>query len=111
MLFHLPTAQAVQQRLRLLNTGPDQNPTVVVGHLDGRSLAGAGFGEVLYLINSGEQAETLQLPTLRGKRFQLHPVHLAAGAADRRVADQSRWDPRSGTVNVPARSAVVFVLP
>ena len=111
MLFRLPTAQAVQQRLRLLNTGPDQNPTVVVGHLDGRGLAGAGFGEVLYLINSGEQAETLQLPTLRGKRFQLHPVHLAAGAADRRVADQSRWDPRSGTVGVPARSAVVFVLP
>ena len=110
-LFRLPTAQAVQQRLRLLNTGPDQNPAVVVGHLDGRGLAQAGFAEALYLVNSGTQSATLQLPILRSKGLQLHPVHLAAEAADKRVAEQSRWDPHSATVGVPARSAVVFVLP
>ena len=88
---------------------PIRTHPVVVGHLDGRGLAGAGFGEVLYLINTSEQTETLQLPTLRGKGLQLHPVHLAAGAADRRVAEQSRWEPSSASVRVPARSVVVFV--
>ena len=110
VLFRLPTAQAVQQRLRFLNTGADQNPTLVVGHLDGRGLAGAGVGELLYLLNTSTQTETLQLPTLRGKGLELHPVHLAAAAADKRVAEQARWESSSASVRVPARSVVVFVL-
>jgi len=40
----------------------------------------------------------------------LHPVHLAAGAADTRAA-QATYDAGSGTFTIPARTAVVFVVP
>jgi pullulanase len=113
-LFRLRTAADVQQRLTLLNTGPQQQPTVVVGHLDGRGWPAAagpvGFAEVLYVVNAGTTASRLVLPTLQGRAFELHPVHLAATAGDKRVAAQARWDASSGTLLVPARSALVYVL-
>ncbi len=108
-LLRLPTAQAVSERLTLLNTGPEQLPTLMVGHLQGRGLPGAGFAELLYLINADKQAATLTLPTLKGRAFVLHPVHRAAGAADLRVRESS-WDATSGTVTVPARTALVYVV-
>ncbi len=108
-LFRLPTARGVQQRLRFLNTGPQQNPAVMVGHLNGRALRRAGYADVLYLINSGTEPAELQLPELRGTALQLHPVHRAPSAADPRVAAQAAWDASTATVRTPPRSAVVFV--
>jgi len=109
-LFRLPDAAAVGQRLHFLNTGPEQEPTLQVAHLDGRGLAGAGFAEVVYAINVDKLAHTLSLPTLRGRSWVLHPVHLAIGAADQRVR-QASLDSASGALTVPARTAVVFVVP
>lgn len=116
VLFRLRTAADVQQRLRLLNTGPDQVPTLVVGHLDGRGadgrpLAGAGFAALLYAINVAPEATTLTLPELRGQPFVLHPVHLAPTAADPRPAQAARWDAATATLHVPARTALVYVQP
>ncbi|HJW46503.1 MAG TPA: pullulanase-type alpha-1,6-glucosidase [Lysobacter sp.] len=108
-LFRLRSAQDVQQRLRFRNTGAEQNPVVVVGHLDGNGYAGANFREVLYLLNVSPQAQTLVLPEEAGKRYVLHPVLRAEGAADARV-HEARVDPRSGRFVVPARTAVVFVV-
>jgi pullulanase len=67
-LWRLPTAQAVSQRLTLLNTGPGQIPTLMVGHLQGRGWPGAGFAEVLYFINSDVQAARLTCPACRAAR-------------------------------------------
>jgi pullulanase len=110
-LFRLRTADEVMKRLTFHNTGPDQVPTCIVGHLDGRGLQGAGFAEVLYAINVGKEAMPLALPALQGRPFQLHPVHLAPNAADTRVPAQARWDSATGTLLVPARTAVVYVAP
>ncbi len=109
-LFRLRTADAVAARLTLHNTGPAQEPTVVVGQLDGRGLAGAGFAEVLYAINVNAQAVVLPLPALRGRAYRLHPVHRAAGAADQRPLEASRWDADSGTLTLPPRTALAYVL-
>jgi pullulanase-type alpha-1,6-glucosidase len=109
-LFRLRTADAVAKRLTLHNTGPAQEPTVVVGQLDGRGLAGAGFAEVLYAINVNPQPVLLPLPALRGRAYHLHPVHLAADAADQRPAEASRWDAASGTLTLPPRTALAYVL-
>jgi pullulanase-type alpha-1,6-glucosidase len=110
-LFRLRTADEVSRRLTLLNTGPDQDPTVLVGQLDGRGLAGAGFGELLYAINANPQAVTLKLPTLQGRRYQLHPVHLAARATDQGPRQAAQWDAAAATLTVPGRTALVYVLP
>jgi pullulanase len=109
-LFRLRSADDVSKRLTFHNTGPDQVPTCIVGHLDGRGVQGAGFAEVLYAINVGKEPAQLTLPALRDRAFSLHPVHSAPSAADARVAAQARWDAASGALLVPARAAVVFVV-
>lgn len=108
-LFRLRSAQDVQQRLRFHNTGPEQNPAVIAGHLDGEGYEGARFGEVLYLVNVSPDTQTLVLPEEADKRYVLHPVHRAGTAADRRPLS-ARYRARDGRVVVPARTAVVFVV-
>ena len=61
-MLRLRTASEVAARLTLHNTGPAQMPTLMAGHVDGRGLAGAGFAELLYLINADKQAATLEVP-------------------------------------------------
>jgi pullulanase len=108
-LFRLRSGDDVKARLTFLNTGSGQVPTVLAGHLDGNGYAGAGFKEVLYLVNVDKQPQTLTLATLQGKAFVLHPVHSAATAADKRAATAG-YNAASGTFTVPARTAVVFVV-
>ena len=109
-LFRLRTAADVAERLRFLNTGPDQVPEVIAGHLQGRGYPGAGFSEVLYLVNVDTETHVLQFDDERGKHYVLHPVHRAPGAGDRRAAEQAHHDAETGRFTVPARTAVVFVV-
>jgi pullulanase len=109
-LFRMRSADEVAKRLTFHNTGKNQVPTTIVGHLDGRGLAGARFAEMLYAINVGKESTRLALPALKDRRFGLHPVHLAANAADSRPAAQARWDAATGTLEVPARTALVWVM-
>jgi len=107
-LLRLRTAEDIKARLTFLNTGSAQEATVLVGRLDGTGYAGANFDELVYFINVDKTGKQLTLPTLAGHALELHPVHLAATAADQR-ARQASFDPLSGTARVPARTAVVFV--
>ncbi|MBB6065233.1 pullulanase-type alpha-1,6-glucosidase [Pseudoxanthomonas broegbernensis] len=109
-LFRLRSAEEVSARLVFPNSGPAQNPLAIAGHLDGRGHPGAGFGQVLYLINAAPQAQVLELPSERGKRYVLHPVHRAPGAADHRPREQARFDSARGRFTVPPRTALVYVL-
>ncbi|MFN9451706.1 MAG: pullulanase-type alpha-1,6-glucosidase [Rubrivivax sp.] len=109
-LLRLRSAADIRQRLRFFNTGPQQNPRVLAGHIDGRGYAGAGFAELLYLVNVDTAPQTLVLPELAGRAYELHPVHRAPQATDPRPARDARWEPASGTVTVPPRTAVVYVL-
>jgi pullulanase len=108
-LFRLRSADEVKGRLLFHNTGSVQVPTVLVGHLDGVGLPGAGFRELVYLVNVDKVAQSVTVEPLKDLPLELHPVHQAPGAADRRAAS-ARFDPASGRFNVPARTAVVFVV-
>ncbi|MCA1713663.1 MAG: DUF3372 domain-containing protein [Gammaproteobacteria bacterium] len=109
-LFRLRSADDIRQRLRFYNTGPEQNPMVIAGHLEGAGHPGAGFEEILYLVNVEETAQELLLPAERGKRYVLHPVHGSAGAADARPREAARYEADSGRFVVPPRTAVVYVV-
>jgi pullulanase/glycogen debranching enzyme len=109
-LFRLRGAADIEARLRFLNTGPDQVPEVIAAHLQGDSYPGAGFREILYLVNVDREPHALQFDAERGKRYVLHPVHRAPAAADRWAADEAHYDPQAGRFTVPARTAVVFVV-
>jgi hypothetical protein len=100
----------VQQRLRFLNTGAAQVPTVLVGHLDGDGYPGAGFHELLYFINVDTQARTLSLPGEAGKAWRLHPVQSSKTAADSRPLREARVELASGSFTVPPRTALVYVV-
>ncbi len=109
-LLRLRSADDIRQRLTLLNTGPAQNPVVLVGHVDGRGYPGATFRELLYAVNADPRPQVLRLETLRGHAFELHPVHRAPAAGDPRPAREAAFDPATGQLTVPARTAVVFVV-
>jgi pullulanase len=109
-LLRLRTAADIKARLSFLNTGSAQEPTVLVGRVDGVGYPGANFDELVYLINVDKTAKQLTLPTLAGRALQLHPVHTAANAADAR-ARQATFDSSTGSFSLPARTAVVFVAP
>ena len=108
-LFRLGSADEVSKRLAFRNAGPAQNPLVIAGHLDGEGMDGA-FREVLYLLNVSPHAQMLVLPKEAGKHYVLHPLQAAADAADAR-ARQARYRARDGRIEVPGRTAVVFVIP
>ena len=105
-LFRLRSAAEVQARLSFENVGPDQNPLVIDGHLDGKDLEGANFREIEYLVNVSPETQSLLLPAQAGKRWVLHPVQRAG--ADARVREAS-VSPQ-GIFTVPARTAVVWVI-
>ncbi|MFN3861755.1 MAG: alpha-1,6-glucosidase domain-containing protein, partial [Roseateles sp.] len=107
-LLRLRTAEDIKARLSFLNTGSAQEPTVLVGRLNGVGYPGANFSELVYLINVDKTAKTLTLPALAGRPLALHPVHTAADAADLR-ARQATFDRATGSFSLPARTAVVFV--
>ncbi len=106
-LLRLRTAADIRARLRFHNLGSGQLPTVLVGHVDGAGYAGANFAELAYFINAGLSDQTVPVPALAGKAFELHPVH--ASGTDRRAASAS-YAAGSGTFTIPARTAVVFVV-
>ncbi len=107
-LLRLRTANDIKARLSFLNTGSNQEATVLVGRVDGTGYAGANFDELVYLINVDKTDKRLTLPTLAGHALVLHPVHTAATAADKRAA-QASFNSATGSFSLPARSAVVFV--
>jgi pullulanase/glycogen debranching enzyme len=109
-LLRLPTAALINQRLKFHNTGPIQNPVLIAAELDGGGLPDAGFARLMVLINVDKQAHALQIDTTRDQAWALHPVHLAAGAADARPATESRFDMATGRFSLPARTAMVYVL-
>ena len=108
-LLRLRSADEIAARLTFPNSGRDQDPRVLVGHVDGAGLAAANFAELVYFINVADAPRTLVLPAQAGKAFVLHPVHRAAHAADARAA-QATYAPANGAFTVPARTAVVFVV-
>jgi len=107
-LFRLPTAAEIKRRLRFFNTGAQQIPTVAAAWMDGRGYEGAGFNGLAYFINVDKIGHTVTDPQAVGKRMRLHPVFMAAGAADKR-ATQARFDSATGSYEIPPRTAVVFV--
>ncbi len=108
-LLRLRTADDIKARLTFLNTGSGQEATVLAGLLNGVGYPGANFQKLAYFVNVDKVAHSISADALKGQAFQLHPVHQSPNAADKRAAE-AQFDAASGTVDVPARTAVVFVV-
>ena len=110
-LFRIDDANDVRTRLRFANTGPNQVAGVLAAHLDGRGYPDAGYERVLYALNVDATDRSISVPELVGLPFVLHPLQASDKATDARPRERASWDAGSGTLRVPALSAVVFVVP
>jgi pullulanase len=112
VLFRLPAANDIKQRLRFYNNGPKQNPVLLVGHLrgaiEGKLLDGATYNQLMYFVNVDKKTHTIIIPEQSNQSYVLHPVHLDANAADKRPAQSARYQ-SNGAFTIPARTALVFV--
>ncbi|PRX06192.1 UNVERIFIED_ORG: pullulanase-type alpha-1,6-glucosidase [Actinomadura viridilutea] len=104
-LFSLPTADEVQRRLTFPLSGPGETPGVITMRLDGRGLD-PRWKSITVVFNATPSAQTQTVPALKGAAVTLHPVQ--AASADP-VVRRSSFDPRTGTLHVPARTTAVFV--
>jgi pullulanase len=112
-LLRLPTAAQIQARLRFFNVGPEQIPSVLAAHIDGRELPelplpADDFAALVFLINVDTKPHTLTLPEAWRGDFALHPALLDSPAGDARRAE-ARYDKATGQFDIPARSALVYV--
>jgi pullulanase len=107
-LLRLDSAGEIKARLRFLNTGVTQEPTVLAAVLSGKDLADAGFDKLAYFINVDTKAHRIVAPDQAGLAYVLHPVQQRENYADKRVLE-SGYDAETGAFWVPARTAVVFV--
>jgi pullulanase/glycogen debranching enzyme len=108
-LLRLPTAQAIRQRLTFPASGVASESTLIAVRLDGQGLAGSPHSAVLLVFNAGNEAGKLQLQAKEAAAWVLHPVLQSDQAADARIRAQARWLPSESRIEVPPRSAVVFV--
>lgn len=106
-LFRLRSAEDIKKCLKFYNTGTAQEPTVIVGHLNGTACpTNANFKQVIYLVNVDKLPHDVTIDAQKGMAYTLHPVQAAGSDA---VAKTATYDNASGKFSVPARTAVVFV--
>ncbi|XP_039024711.1 pullulanase 1, chloroplastic-like [Hibiscus syriacus] len=82
-LFRLRTANAIQERVRFLNTGPSWVPGIIVMSIEDGNEGVPGLSQldpiVLYIVvvfNASPTEASFSSPTLRGRTLQLHPIQL-----------------------------------
>jgi len=109
-LLRLRSGAEVRQRLKFFNVGPNQVPGLIVVAIDDR--VGRDIDHdaksLVAVINAGTQAQTYVLPGYAGRRLKLHPVQVRGADP---VVKGASYQPATGSVSVPARTAAVFIEP
>lgn len=107
-LLRLGAADLIEQKVSFPNSGPDATPGVVVMLID--DLVGKDVDPklrgALVVFNAGTEPVTETVSALKGRSFTLTPA-LAQGSDP--VVKTTTWDKGTGTITVPARTAVVLV--
>ena len=107
-LFHLGTADRVQQKVSFPTGGPAQTPGVIVMRVD--DTVGADVDPrlkgLVVVFNASPEATTQTVAGTAGQRFALHPVQADGTDA---VVKGSAYDRQAGSFTVPGRTVAVFV--
>uniref|UniRef100_A0A2P2M5S7 Alpha-1,6-glucosidases pullulanase-type C-terminal domain-containing protein n=2 Tax=Rhizophora mucronata TaxID=61149 RepID=A0A2P2M5S7_RHIMU len=112
-LFCLRTANAIQERVRFLNTGPSSVHGVIVmsiedGHrgFPGLSQLDPMYSSIVVIFNACPMEVSFASHALRARTFQLHPVQVMS--ADK-IVKSSSYEASLGCFTVPPRTTSVFV--
>jgi pullulanase-type alpha-1,6-glucosidase len=107
-LFRLGSEAEVQERVKFLNTGPNQLPGLIVMALSDEPAPNLDkkYRQIVVLINANDEAQTFADPGYLGKSLRLHPVQ--AGSVDP-IVRTSSFNRNTGAFTIPARTVAVFV--
>ena len=110
-LFHLATGDEIKARVALRNTGPDQQPGLIVMTISDQTGVDLdpNLRGVVVFFNADKVSKVVVMPEYAGLSLELHRIQRAS-VADR-VVRESAFDARSGTFTVPARTTAVFIEP
>ncbi|XP_042406884.1 pullulanase 1, chloroplastic [Zingiber officinale] len=112
-LFRLRTANAIQERLHFHNTGPSWVQGIIIMSIEDGDAEKPGMAQidpvyslVVVLFNVCPAQVSLEIPALKSRTLQLHPVQL--NSVDD-VVKQSAYDASSGGFIIPRKTTSVFV--
>ena len=109
-LLTLGSAAAINEKVTFPNAGADQTAGLILMHVDdtvGADVDPAVDG-LLVAVNASPEAITEKVDDMAGVALELSPVLTEGDNADPVLA-ATAWDAATGTLTVPARSAVVLV--
>jgi pullulanase-type alpha-1,6-glucosidase len=106
-LFRQRTAADIQQKVRFHNTGPSQEPGVIVMSItDEQAAARDDITHAVIVFNASDELKTVVVEDFKGRGMQLHPVQRQSTDTTVRGAGFGK---DLGAFSVPARTTAVFV--
>jgi pullulanase len=110
-LFRLATGDEIKARVAFCNTGPDQQPGLIMMTISDQIGADLdpNLRSVVVFFNADKVSKAMVMPEYAGLSLELHPIQRASVADP--VVRESLFDARSGTFTIPARTTAVFIEP
>ncbi|MEO9237636.1 MAG: pullulanase-type alpha-1,6-glucosidase, partial [Jatrophihabitantaceae bacterium] len=106
-LLHLATAALIQQKLSFPNSGPNEDPGVIVMRIDdtvGPNVDPRLRGLVI-VFNATPSTVTERVAAVAGQRYELDPIQRHGSDP---IVKQAAYSAGSATFTVPARTVAVF---
>jgi pullulanase/glycogen debranching enzyme len=107
-LFRLRSAEDIKESVSFFNNGPDQVPGLIVERITNPGRFCFPASEAVVLVNATPQAKTFSDPAFRRQPLLLHPVQRFSHDP---VVRTSKFNSKTGTFTVPARTTAVFIEP
>jgi pullulanase len=107
-LFRLRTPEEIKKAVSFYNVGPDQVPGLIVERIVNMEKFCFPASQAVVLVNATPQAQTFTASDFKRQALQLHPIQALSQDP---VVRTSKFDSRTGTFTIPARTTSVFVQP
>ncbi|QTG76237.1 alpha-1,6-glucosidase domain-containing protein [Trueperella pecoris] len=109
-LLTLGKSELIKEKVSFPGAGRDQQAGLILMGVDDTKGADIdkNFDGLLVAINASPNAISQPVSEMKGLELKLFPV-LTDGVDDDPLLKESTWNAETGTVTIPARSAVVFV--
>jgi len=107
-LFRLRSAEEIKKAVSFYNVGPDQTPGLIVERIGNADRFCVGASQAVVLVNATPQPQAFTHTDFRKQPLLLHPVQVFSQDP---VVRTSKFDFRTGTFTIPARTTSVFVQP
>ncbi len=107
-LFRLRNAADIKKSVSFFNNGPDQIPGLIVERITSSDRFCFPASEAVVLVNATPQAQTFSDAAFKRQPLVLHPVQVFSHDP---VVRTSKFNSKTGTFTVPARTTAVFIEP